>query len=281
MKLLQTKGWSDYELLDSGNMLRLERFGKYVISKPDPEAIWKQSLSQEEWQRADAKFENGKWIKNSQFPLSWEIRYDNLILNAKLTPFKHTGIFPEQCLNWEYIKNILKNINYRANVLNLFAYTGVASVVAASYNAKVTHVDASKPALTWAKENQQLSGLMDKSIRYILDDAIEFTAREIRRGSKYDGIIMDPPVYGHGPNGQLWDFDKSFPVLLNNCAKLLSNKPLFVISNAYALSSSAVMLNNLFEDYLPKGNLEYGELALEQKNKRLLSTGIFSRISFI
>lgn len=281
MKVLSTKGWQDYRLLDSGNGFRLEQFGKYLISKPDPQAIWNQSLSKSQWEAVDARFENNIWIKKPGFPEKWIIKYKNLSFYAKLTPFKHTGIFPEQSLNWDYIQESLKNIKYQPNILNLFAYTGAASLAAAASGAKVTHVDASKPSIAFAKENQALSGLSQKPIRYILDDAVEFTAREIRRGNKYDGIIMDPPVYGHGPNGELWDFNKSFPILLNNCSKLLSDKPLFVIANAYAVSSSAIMLNNLFKDYLPKGKIEYGELALEQQNGLLLSTGIFARFSLI
>ena len=285
MLLLSTKGCQDYELLDSGNGKRLERFGEYIISKPDPQAIWKQSLPYDRWKSADAKFENGKWEKRNGFPDKWQISYKNVNFYAKLTSFKHTGVFPEQSLNWDFIQqkiNDQKSINnIQPHVLNLFAYTGAASLVAAASGAKVTHVDASKPSIAWAKENQKLSNLLEKPIRYILDDAIEFTAREIRRGNKYEAIIMDPPVYGHGPNGEVWDFNKSFPVLLDNCSKLLSNKPLFVIANAYAVSYSAIMLKNLSEDYFPKGNLEYGELALEQKNSRLLSTGVFSRVSYI
>lgn len=280
MKVFQTNGWEDYELLDSGNGLRLERFGKHIISKPDPQAIWKPSFSQTFWENADAKYFNNGWTKKSDFPFKWEIRYKNLKFFAKLTPFKHTGIFPEQGLNWDFIENSIKSVNYQPNILNLFAYTGVASLVAAEKGAKVTHLDASKPSISWAKENQEASGLLDKPIRYILDDAVSFTSREIRRGSKYDGIIMDPPVYGHGPKGEVWDFSKSFSILLENCSKLLSDKPLFVISNAYAISSSSIMLKNLFEDYFPKGSLEYGELALEQKNNRLISTGIIARLSF-
>lgn len=281
MKVISTKGFKDYELLDSGNGSRLERFGNYIISKPDPQAIWNPSLDKSQWENADAKFQNNTWVKKNNFPNSWNIKYKNLEFIAKLTNFKHTGIFPEQSLNWDFIEEIIKKSKSTPNVLNLFAYTGAASIVALASGANVTHVDASKPSITWAKDNQLLSNLSQKPIRYILDDAIEFCSREIRRGVKYDGIIMDPPVYGHGPDGQLWDFNKSFPILLNNCSKLLSSNPLFVIANAYAVSSSAIMLKNLFEDYFPKGNLEFGELALEQKNSRLLSTGIFSRIFYI
>lgn len=281
MKVISTKGFKDYELLDSGNGLRLERFGKYIISKPDPQTIWNPSLENSEWEKADAKFKNNIWIKKDGFPNNWDVEYKDLKFMTKLTNFKHTGIFPEQSINWDFIEKTIAVSKSKPNILNLFAYTGAASVVALASGAKVTHVDASKPSITWAKENQLLSNLSEKPIRYILDDAIEFCSREVRRGIKYDGIIMDPPVYGHGPTGQLWDFNKSFPILLDNCSKLLSANPLFVIANAYAVSSSAIMLKNLFEDYFPKGNLEFGELALEQQNSRLLSTGIFSRISYI
>jgi 23S rRNA (cytosine1962-C5)-methyltransferase len=285
MNILSTKGWDDYELLDSGDSKRLERFGEYIISKPDPQAIWKSSLSQSEWQKADAFYQNDGWIKKTKIPDKWIVNYNDLKFYAKLTPFKHTGIFPEQCLNWDYIKTkiiLWQEIQKKQpNILNLFAYTGVASLVAAKYGAKVTHLDASKPSITWAKENQQLSKLLDKPIRWILDDALEFTNREARRGNIYDGIIMDPPVYGHGPGNEVWDFNKSFPKLLDNCSKILSKIPVFVIANAYAVSASGLMLKNLFQDYFTKGDIENGELALEQQNGRLLSTGIFARYSSV
>lgn len=281
MKLLSTKGWQDYELLDSGSGKRLERFGKYIISKPDPQAIWKPHLSQNDWDKADATYleEKRGWSKN-KLPDKWPLSYKNIKFYAKLTNFKHTGIFPEQILNWDFIEEKIKNANRQINVLNLFGYTGIASLVCAANGAKVTHVDGSKPSITWARENQQLSNLLDKPIRWILDDAVEFTAREARRNSVYDAIIMDPPVYGHGPNGEIWDFNKSFPILLENCRKILSNNPLFIIINAYAISSSSLMLANMIEDYLklPKENIEYGELVLEEKDrKRYLSTGIVAR----
>jgi len=279
MQILKTKGWQDYELLDSGEGLRLEKFGQYVISRPDPQVIWKKSQGSDIWNKANARFENEKWITTPNFPHEWPLSYKNLKFYAKLTPFKHTGIFPEQSLNWDFLEEKIKSSKIQPNILNLFAYTGIASLVAAANGALVTHVDASKPSIGWAKENQEASDLTDKPIRWILDDVIEFTTREIRRGVFYDGIIMDPPVYGHGPNGKIWDFDKSFPLLLRNCSLLLSKNPLFVVINAYAVSSSSIMLQNLCEDYFPKGNIESGELALEQANGRLLSTGIFARWS--
>jgi 23S rRNA (cytosine1962-C5)-methyltransferase len=283
MQLLKTVGWQDYELLDSGNGQRLERFGQYVISKPDPQAIWLPSLSQTDWDKADAKFLDKDWGQNS-LPAKWELSFNQIKFYAKLTPFKHTGIFPEQVLNWEFITDKISKSEKEVNALNLFGYTGIASLVAAKAGAKVTHVDGSKPSITWARENQTLSGLTDKPIRWLLDDAVEFTAREARRGNVYDAIIMDPPVYGHGPNGETWDFNKSFPQLLENCKKILNPTPLFVIVNAYAISSSSLMLVNTMEDYLglKKEQIEYGELALEQKsNGRLLSTGLFGRFSAV
>ena len=283
MQLLKTLGWKDYELLDSGNGQRLERFGQYIISKPDPQAIWQPSLSVAEWNKANAKFLEKDWNENS-VPAKWPLSFKEIKFYAKLTPFKHTGVFPEQVINWEFIQDKIQKVGKEVNVLNLFGYTGIASLVAAQAGAKVTHVDGSKPSITWARENQELSGLTDRPIRWLLDDAVEFTAREARRGNFYDAIIMDPPVYGHGPNGETWDFNKSFPQLLENCKKILSKNPLFVIVNAYAISSSSLMLVNTMEDYLglKKEQIEYGELALEStSNGRLLSTGLFGRYSSV
>lgn len=277
MEILETKGWSEYELLDSGGGQRLERFGEYKIVKPDPQAIWGKLLPDSEWDSADAAFVHDTWIKKN-IPERWVIKYKNLSFYAKLTPFKHTGVFPEQHLHWDFINELIVKNKNSLQILNLFAYTGVASLVAAQAGAKVTHVDASRPAITWANENQELSGLPGNSIRWILDDALRFVEKEVRRGKKYDGIILDPPVYGHGPQGEVWDFPKSFPQLINLCSQLLSDNPLFFIVNAYAISSSSIMLKNVLEDYLKRGNILSGELVLkEQFSNRLLSTGIFAR----
>lgn len=277
MNVLKTAGWQDYELLDSGNGRRLERFGKYVLSRPDPQAVWEVG-SPDLWKSADAEFTNDKWIMKNT-PASWQISYKDLLFYVRPTPFKHTGVFPEQHLNWDFIADKTRE---DSNVLNLFGYTGIASLIAAKAGAKVTHVDASKSAITWTRENQELSKLADKPIRWILDDALSFVQREIKRGVKYDGIIMDPPAYGHGPKGEVWDFNKDLPKLLNACKQVLSDKPLFFIINAYAVSASSLMLNNLLEDTMKSfgGSIEYGELVLEEKKrKRLLSTGIFARWS--
>ncbi|HSX09032.1 MAG TPA: class I SAM-dependent methyltransferase [Candidatus Saccharimonadales bacterium] len=301
MRILSTPGWEDYELLDSGDGKRFERFGKYRLVRPDPQIIWKPRLSISEWQKADAEFDAGKkeWVVRTHIPDKWLLKYKDISFYAKLSPFKHTGIFPEQTLQWEWISSVMvfsslkrqnqqRNNNSSSNsdtnlrVLNLFGYTGIASLVSAVGGASVTHVDASRPTIGWARENQDASGLNSKPIRWILDDAVKFVQREVKRGVKYDGIIMDPPVYGHGPTGEKWDFNESFPTLLSLCRSILSENPSFILINAYAISSSALMLENVLADYVGdlKGTVEVGELALEEKSaKRLLSTGIFARWS--
>lgn len=269
----------DYELLDSGRGRRLERFGPYILNRPDPEVMWQKSLPEEEWNKADAEFKNDKWITKGQFPDKWVIEINKLKVNLKLTPFKHVGMFPEQKFEWDLISKLVSESVNTPHILNLFGYTGVASLSALVEGAKVTHVDASKPAITWFKENQELSGLSNKPARIFIDDAIKFTTREIKRGVKYDGIIMDPPVYGHGPNGEKWSFNKDFPTLLDNVTKLLSDNPLFLIVNTYAISSSSISLANILNDKLKSlnGNITNGELTLKEKSSgKILSTGIWS-----
>jgi 23S rRNA (cytosine1962-C5)-methyltransferase len=312
MVLLTPKDWTDYELIDSGNGKRLERFGKYILARPDPQCLWKPTHSSAEWQKADAVFESegrekGHWIKKNSVPNSWQIGYSDLKFSVHLSPFKHTGIFPEQAVHWEFVKEMLEvrsvkldrevgnetkshntpqnpasriqPLTSKPKVLNLFGYTGIASLAAASSGAEVTHVDASYPTIGWARENQKLSSLDKAPIRWILDDCLKFVEREVRRGNKYDGIIMDPPVYGHGPKGEKWDFNVSFPKLLALCIKLLSDKKVFLIINAYAVSASSVMLENMLKDSFEDGNIESGELVLEEKSGKKLSTGIFARWS--
>lgn len=269
----------NYELIDSGEGRRLERFGKYILNRPDPEVMWSKNLPESEWENADAKFTD-KWITKPNFPEKWEFEINNLKINLKLTPFKHVGIFPEQEFEWNLISKLTKK---DSNILNLFGYSGVASLHALSKTClpagRVTHVDASRPAITWFKENQKLSGLEDKPARIFIDDAIKFTAREIKRGVKYDGVIMDPPVYGHGPNGEKWSFTKNFPELLDNVSKILSETPLFVIVNAYAISSSPTSIANIMQDKFKKynGSITSGELTLKEKSGgRTLSTGIYA-----
>jgi len=285
MQILSTIGWTDYQLLDTGDQRRLERFGKYLLDRPDPQAIW-QKKHPDFWPKADAVFVSDKnnkgfWQKNS-VPEKWIISYQDLRFFGKLSPFKHTGIFGEQVLNWQWLQEKLASWQKPLKILNLFAYTGIASLVCAKENAFVTHVDSSFPTIAWAKENASLSKIPSDKIRWINEDASKFVEREKRRNSVYDGIIMDPPVYGHGPNKEVWDFPKHFPKLLQTCIDILSPNPLFVLVNTYAVSSSAIMLNNLFLDHFSntQGKTEYGELAIQEADsERLLSTGIFARWS--
>ena len=289
MKILSTTGWEEYALLDSGDGFRLERFGKYTLVRPDPQIIWKPRLPYTEWAKADAKFhvDEKKWVIKNNLPEKWLLKYNDLVFYAKLSPFKHTGVFPEQILQWQWIEEKIKSqkLDFKKKeikVLNLFGYTGIASLVAAYAGASVTHVDASRPTIGWARENQQASGLEKAPIRWILDDAVKFVQREEKRGNFYDGIIMDPPIYGHGPDGEKWDFNESFPKLLSLCRSILSKQPMFILVNAYAISASSLMLENVLHDYMDSlgGSIEVGELALEEQTaKRLLSTGIFARWS--
>ena len=276
---LTTLPWADYELIDSGENMKLERFGQVVIARPETQAVWAK-MHLEKWTQAQAIFKfgdaKGGWEKLKQVPESWEISRGPIKFLAKLTGFKHVGIFPEQEFEWDLISKLTKK---DSNILNLFGYTGVASLFALASGAKVTHVDASRPAITWFKDNQKASGLEEKPARIIIDDAIKFTAREIKRGIKYDGVVMDPPVYGHGPNGEKWSFNKDFPVLLDNVTKLLSDNPLFVIVNAYAISTSSTSIANIMQDKLKNfdGTITNGELTLKETTSgRALSTGIYT-----
>lgn len=270
----------NYELIDSGDGRRLERFGDYVLDRPDPQIIWRKNLSPARWNGANAVFHE-HWI-NRDVPEKWQMEHEGIKFWCKLAPFKHTGVFPEQSVQWDYITKRLAVHGSQFTVLNLFAYTGIASLFAAKAGAKVTHVDASKPAITWANENRDLNGMQDAPIRWIVDDALKFTEREAKRGVKYDAIIMDPPVYGHAPNGEPWDFNKDFPKLLDNCKKILSDKPLFVLVNAYAISSSSITLANTLLGAFGSsgGTIENGELTLKESSAgRLLSTGIWAKWS--
>jgi len=274
----------NYELIDSGEARRLERFGDYILDRPDPEVLWQKRLSPQEW-KSDAKF-GDKWEITGNVPEKWEMEHEGVKFWAKLSPFKHTGVFPEQFSQWDYIYDQINHSTIQPfNFLNLFGYTGIASLFAAKAGATVTHVDASRPAVTWANENRALN---DEKwpIRWIIDDAIKFTEREIKRGVKYDAIIMDPPAYGHGPTGEVWDFNKDFPKLLENCKKILSDKPLFVLVNAYAISSSSITLANTLLGNFGNlgGTIENGELTLTETSLRAggpmgrrLSTGIWAR----
>jgi 23S rRNA (cytosine1962-C5)-methyltransferase len=280
-------GWKGYELMDSGNGMRLERYGPYTLARPEPHALWQPRLSKE-WEQADARFERfndlpegqGQWLKRRQIEEPWEMRYESLRFQVRLTPFKHTGFFPEQAVNWAWCADLIRQRRGEVRVLNLFGYTGLATLSAAAAGAKVTHVDASRPAMTWARANQELSGLQDKPIRWLIDDVMKFDTREVRRHAQYEGVILDPPAFGRGPKGEIWRFSDSFPELMQLVGQLLGERPLFVLVNAYAISDSATVLQNMLADTMARyqGTLEAGELALrEQSGGRLLSTSIFAR----
>ncbi len=293
LTILQPENWPDYELLDTGNGEKLERYGRYVLRRPDPQIIWKPTLPSSVWNSADATFvkshgDKGNWRTSRKMPEYWLLPWHDLKMAVRMTPFKHTGVFPEQSAHWAWMMEKLatqkkQQPDHQPHILNLFAYTGMASVVCAHMGAKITHVDASKPSISWAKQNQLSSGLDERSIRWILDDVLKFVSREVKRGVKYDGIIMDPPVYGHGPTGEIWDFSHSFPQLLDLCNHILVDNPLFIIVNAYAISSSALTLGNVMQEMMGSfgGSIETGELVLQESSpaQRLLSTGIFVRWS--
>lgn len=284
--ILKTKKSKDYELLDSGEGEKLERYGKFIVSRPDPQALWPKLLAKKDWQEADAIFTraetDAKWEFKKDFKESWQIDFGGLKLLIKPTAFKHLGIFPEQQSNWEWMFDLITKEKREISVINLFGYTGAASLVCAKAKASVCHVDSSKTAVEWAKENAKLSKLEDKPIRWIVEDVRKYLQREIKRGKKYDGIIMDPPAFGHGPNKELWKIEKHFLELMDLAKQVLSDDPLFFLINGYSAGYSAIAYeNNLLEIHKKlEGNIEIGELALEEsKSKRLLPCGIFSRWS--
>ncbi len=284
---LSPQNWVDYELLDAGDGAKLERFGKYVLARPDKGILWRRALPAQSWDNADAVFESadageGRWVVKREMPARWLMRYGNLSFWARLTPFRHTGVFPEQAPHWDWMIEKIKTAKRTVSVINLFAYTGIATLAAASAGASVTHLDASKPTLAWARENAEVAGLSDRPIRWILDDAIKFVRREGRRGKRYDGIIIDPPVFGRGPQGELWRFSKSFPALIEACKNILSERPLFVVTTAYEVAESSLLLSNLLADWLGSrgGTISAGELVLQTKTgNRPLSTSVYARWS--
>jgi 23S rRNA (cytosine1962-C5)-methyltransferase len=282
--------WQDYELIDSGEEMRLEKYGKYLLATPDPRAIWKKTLSAFEWDKADATYSRsnsggGSWRFKGKIDQEWRISWNELQFIVKPTGFKHLGVFPEQANMWEWIKTQISDISVQTsdpNILNLFAYTGGSTLAAASAGARVTHLDAAKDSVDWAKMNAEVSGLRDKPIRWIVDDAIKFLKREINRGVKYDGIIMDPPKFGRGSKGEVWKIEENIHELLDLCRQVLSDKPKFVILNAYAISFSALTLKNLLSQIMKdfEGEIESGELALKQTNGDITCpTSIFARWS--
>lgn len=264
--------WKDYELLDTSDGERLERWGNYILIRPDPQVIWKGKRAHKLWKSAHGIYRRsssggGAWIKND-VPEKWTINYKDLTFALKPMGFKHTGLFPEQAANWDFIiEKIKERVNEGGSVkmLNLFGYTGAATVAAASAGAAVTHVDAAKGMVTRARENIELSGLQNASVRYLVDDAFKFVSREIRRGNTYDAIVMDPPSYGRGPGGEVWKLEESIYDFLEESSKLLSDKPLFFILNSYTTGLSPVVTENMLSIILKKrfgGNVSAGDLCI-------------------
>ncbi len=289
--ILTTEPSKDFELLDSGEGEKLERYGKIIISRPDPQALWRKHLSEVEWKKADAFFKrdskDATWDFRKELPERWTTELAGLKFWIKLSAFKHTGLFPEQAGNWSWLRQQVesqKSIKLKSpvKILNLFGYTGGASLAAAKAGAEVCHLDGSKVAIGWARDNAELSGLKDKPIRWILDDARTFVKREIKRGRRYDGIIMDPPAFGHGPGGEIWKIEEHFLELLDLCRQVLSEQPLFFLINGYASGYSALAYKNNLEEIEKKyqGKVEAGELTIaESGSERLLPCGIFARWS--
>jgi 23S rRNA (cytosine1962-C5)-methyltransferase len=262
-------GWKDYELIDCGGGEKLERWGKYILVRPDPQAIWQTPRTDPRWGKANARYARsatggGQWAKK-EVPDRWTARYKDLTFNVKPMNFKHTGLFPEQAANWDFCGDLIRKAGRPISVLNLFAYTGAATVACAAAGASVCHVDAAKGMVQWAKENAQSSGLADAPIRYIVDDCAKFAQREIRRGHTYDGIIMDPPSYGRGPSGEVWRLEENLWPFVELVAQLLSDKPLFFLINSYTTGLAPSVLTYILETLVTKkygGHTESQELGL-------------------
>lgn len=282
--ILFPSDWTDYELIDSGQGAKLERFGTYIISRPDPRAIWQRQAPITFWEKAHAIYvrntkDEGHWDIRTQPPADWQVRYHDLVFTLKPTSFKHVGVFPEQAVNWQWMKEI---IHKNTRVLNLFAYTGGATMAAAAAGARVTHVDSAKGAIEWAKTNVAASNISGTSIRWIEDDAYKFALRETRRGNTYDGLILDPPRFGRGPKGEVWKIEEDLPKLLDVCKILLAPKPVFILLNAYTADLSSIVISHLISDLMREngGVVSNGELALKDTTSgRLLPNGIFARWS--
>ncbi len=276
--------WKDYEILDMSNGEKLERWGNIVLIRPDPQIVWSNKQSPKLWKTANAHYHRsksggGEWEYIMNVPKSWQIKYKNLTFNLKPMGFKHTGLFPEQAVNWDFMMNKIKDAKRPIKVLNLFAYTGGATVACAAAGASVCHVDASKGIVAWAKENVASSGLADRPVRFIIDDVNKFVQREIRRGNKYDAIVMDPPSYGRGANGEVWNIEKDLDPLIKLCTQVLSDQPLFFLINSYTTGLSPNILANLLKmNIKKKGKVSCGEVGLPMKDSDIvLPCGIYGR----
>ena len=280
------KDWKEYEILDMANGEKLERWGDIVLIRPDPQIIWPNPSFPEKWKNVHARYQRsntggGAWVYQKKVPESWKVHYKDLTFLIKPMGFKHTGLFPEQAVNWDWMIQKIQKAGKPIQVLNLFAYTGGASVACSYAGASVCHVDSSKGMVAWAKENIAASGLEDRPIRYIVDDVVKFVNREIRRGHTYDAIIMDPPSYGRGANGEVWKFEENLPDLVELCSKVLSDNPLFFLINSYTTGISSMVLENLLNLIINKehnGKVSHGEIGLPMINSSLvLPCGIYGR----
>lgn len=290
--MLVSNEWKDYELLDMAKGQKLEKWGKYILIRPDPQIVWDKKTNPKLWEKADAKYirsntGGGHWEKYSKIDENWSIKYKNLVFNLKPMGFKHTGLFPEQAVNWDYIISKISQRtkkNQEVKVLNLFAYTGGATVAALSAGASVCHVDSSQGMVNWAKENVSSSGLRERPVRFLVDDVVKFVNREIRRNNKYDMIIMDPPSYGRGKNGEVWSIENDINNLLCLCSKILSDNPISVIINTYTGGLSGTIIENVaklaFSENNPK-KIFHNEIGLRQKNSEfVLPCGITTICEF-
>ncbi len=280
------ENFEDIKLLDMANGEKLERWGKYLLIRPDPQIIWSNKINPKLWEKADARYirsktGGGHWEVKTKLPDSWQVSFEDLVFNIKPMGFKHTGLFPEQAVNWKYMMEKIKNRKrdgQETKVLNLFAYTGGATVACLAAGASVCHVDSSKGMVAWAKENVTSTGLKDRPVRYIVDDVIKFVSREIKRGNKYDAIVMDPPSYGRGANGEVWSIEKDLENLLKLCVKLLSDNPAFVVINTYTGGLSGTVIQNLLrmklederKDLINKGRFVTNEIGLKMENSDVI-----------
>lgn len=278
------KDWKDYEILDMACGEKLERWGEVILVRPDPQIIWKDKTFPEKWKHTNARYirsktGGGKWQYHEKMPDTWTVKYKDLSFLIKPMGFKHTGLFPEQAVNWDWMIQKIQKAGREIKVLNLFAYTGGATVACSYAGASVCHVDSSKGMCAWAKENIIASGLEKRPVRFIVDDVIKFVQREIRRGNKYDAIIMDPPSYGRGTNGEVWQFEEQIAGLIELCTQVLSDTPLFFLINSYTTGISSTVLANLLRlSIKQKGKIECGEVGLTMKDSNLiLPCGIYGR----
>lgn len=288
-ELMVTDAWADYALLDMGHGKKLERYGPYTLVRPEPQAMGSPRLAEEAWEAADAVFSGdveeegaGRWRYKSPIGETWETQWDEMAFFGRFTAFRHVGFFPEQAAHWQWMDRQLRNayLGRLPRVLNLFGYSGIASLVAARAGAEVTHVDASKKAVAYGKENQLLAGLEDKTIRWIVDDAMKFVQREIRRGNVYDGILLDPPKFGRGPKGEVWQLFEMLPEMLDACRQILSDEAQFMTLTAYAMRASYAAFDELMIEVMTgKGGIvESGELMIaEEEGPRTLNTSLYSR----